>query len=269
MDKVYTFDQLGNLITSYDFGGSIKPTIEFIDGLLNMVLNSKIFNLCYDMLVPIGIILCAVYFGVELMDRASSTNFSVETIIRQFLRFFIVVVLISNLPNFLLGMVQFSIFLCKELLETVDITAIRDVYPAMNYTIGFSTYRTLSNLISNTFLTYVLRIFGVFVGISRAFTVAFKCFLAPIIVPDMYNNGLNSSSMKFLRGFLADCMQTTAIVVVYCICMYALSGETEAYAAISAFLGPFIGFIMALVLIGALPKTNHYINQMLEGMTTD
>lgn len=260
-DGSATLDQLGHSIIREDYSLEFKKLIWFMDGFLSVILDNGFFGFLFNIMLPIGVLLCVIYFALELMDKATTTNFSVETIFRQFLRLFIAIVIMTNVRELTRGIVGFAYFLCEQMLKDGIVSL--DYHPA-EFAARYSAnvHYTIMSILNGA-LNFALKFYGITIGVMRAITIAVKIFISPIIVADVYNNGLNSSGIKFFRGLLADCLQTTVITILYVLCMMATTAFSENQGT-----GFLVGIIVTFVLVGLLPKTNSYMNQVLEGMTS-
>lgn len=261
-------------------GVGIDVFINNMDNILNIILDSPEYQNVISVLIPVGLLLCVVYFCIDIMDRVANVNFNFETLLRRLIRFIFVFMVVSNIPALLSGTNQFvsqlngqitSSFVASDQFASF-IEGNNDLIIAQAGLRANATDGVLGKL--NSFIALIfnvsLQLITIMLGVERAIMIGVKGALAPLIVPDMFNNGINSSGMKFLKGLFANYLQTTVIIfLTEMACIVAFSDGTSitghshvAFMAIDTIVS---GVIVTCVLIGTLKRSSEYAQQMMEG----
>lgn len=261
-------------------GVGVEIFVNTMDQILSLIINSTQYQQVLSLLIPIGVILCVIYFCVDIMDRVANVNFNIETLVRRFARFLFVYVVIVNIPSLLTGVNDFISALNEEIMSGLTATdglaayieSNNDLITTSNAIRENSTGGLIAFINSGIALMFnvILQFTTISLGVQRAVTIGVKGALAPLIIPDMFNNGMNSSGMKFLKGLFADYAETTAVIfLVEMSCIVAFGGDTTvtghssiAFLAVETLVS---GIIVSIVLIGSVQKAGQYISSAMEG----
>ena len=271
-------NELGNFLQMRN-GVGINVFINLMDSMLEAVFNSSIFTTTFGVFIPVGISLCVVYFCVELMERATALSFSPDIFIRQMIRFLIAFILVSNIDSLIMGFNTFVNAINSQIINGLSGNITFGEYLRNNndiiamgkdYRTATGTAAVGANIIVAATFNVVIQFFIITIAVKRAITIGIKSILAPIIVPDIYHNGLNSGGIKFLKGLFADFFQTTVIIfVVEMASIVALQNGLSEYhsVALSSAQAISSGIICGFVIIGALRKSSQYANAIMSGST--
>jgi len=132
---------------------------------------------------------------------------------------------------------------------------------------------TLMNSCTAIIFNIIIQYGIILVGVERALVIGAKTVLAPLIVPDIYHNGLNSSGIKFLKGLLGDYFQTTMVVLVIVMCCATGFGDVALLES-----GDVLGFVLlpgktliasliaVVLLYSGLKKSRNYAQQIFMGI---
>ena len=261
-------------------GVGVEVFVNNMDKILDLVLQSEAYKNALAVLIPLGIVLCVVYFCIDIMDRVSHNNFNVETFLRRFMRFLFVYAAVTNIPALLTGTNDFVHAINEQIMVGLNATDSlagiisnnNDLITSANALRQNATGGMLASINSAVAMLFnlVLQFTTISLGVQRAITIGIKGVLAPIIVPDMFNRGVNSSGMKFLKGLFADYLQTTVLIfLVEMSCIVAFGTDPLPtdnggiyFLAMQSLVS---GIIVAIVLLGAVNKTDEYASQMMEG----
>ena len=261
-------------------GVGIDAFVNNMNEILDIILESSEYQGVISVLIPIGLLLCVVYFCIDIMDRVANINFNFETLLRRLIRFIFVFMVVSNLPALLSGTNEFVKLLNGEITSSFSasndfaafIEGNNDLITAQAAINQNSTDGVLTGL--NSFIALIfnvsLQLITIMLGVERAIMIGVKGALAPLIVPDMFNNGINSSGMKFLKGLFANYLQTTVVIfLTEMACIVAFDNGTSVTGHSSiVFMGMdtiVAGVIVTCVLVGTLKRSSEYAQQMMEG----
>ncbi len=263
-------------LSTIEGGVAIDKFIQTIDGMLNTVLTSSIYTTAMGVFLPVGISLCVVYFCIEVMDRTSQRSFTIDHLILQLIRFVIALALVSNLDSLIIGFGELVNAMNTDIsAHLASLQGLNQYIKENNNIVNVassssnSTNDFLLNL--NSILSFVFNAciqLGILViGIERAIAIGAKGVLAPIIVPDVYHNGLNSSGIKFLKGLFADYFTSTMVIFVIEACSIVAFPNVNPDTSTQYMPGEKIitGIICIVILRGALKNTRQRAQQLVAG----
>ena len=212
---------------------------------INHVLDSVDFDTIYSTMIPIGTILAVLYVSLDIMEKATITEFTIDQLMLSFVKLIVAVGLINNGILLFKGLNAFS--------EMITDVALNQALGA-DLTIGaYSMATTDLPTVGKNVLTLIITVFKllnplflieatenllwmilylVLVPIAayqRAVRVGIYCLLSPIILADIAGHGLkNSNAIKFIFSLLGVMMElpVTAIGMYFA---YALFGEDGAF----------------------------------------
>ncbi len=212
---------------------------------INHVLDSVDFDTIYSTMIPIGTILAVLYVSLDIMEKATITEFTIDQLMLSFVKLIVAVGLINNGILLFKGLNAFS--------EMITDVALNQALGA-DLTIGaYSMATTDLPTVGKNVLTLIITVFKllnplflieatenllwmilylVLVPIAayqRAVRVGIYCLLSPIILADIAGHGLkNSNAIKFIFSLLGVMMElpVTAIGMYFA---YTLFGEDGAF----------------------------------------
>lgn len=169
-------------------------------------------------LFPIGIGICTIYFLISLMDKVTTEQLNLEQFIKQFMKLIIVVYISQYAITIITDLMGFSQSLFKEVFGEISVnpaSSAESFYKSLpGYTGGFGAQLGLAGqLILPAFFTLIMRLVINFVCYSRLIEIYIKAMFTPIAVSDIFVGGMNSNGVRYLKGFLALCMQSVIIIV--------------------------------------------------------
>lgn len=186
----------------------------------------EIVKAVYDnAIMPTALCLMCIYFLIALVDKMTSENFTWEQMIRQFCMF---------LASYYLILHGFDIL---NYLFKVGLILIGDVYDAVQSHIGGKDQNFYSkdmiedfekrfgtgfidnilmfcNLLLPWALQFILTICAKIVCYSRIIEIYGRATFAPLAYSDFFQNGFQGAGWRFLKSFLATCLQGALILVI-------------------------------------------------------
>ena len=268
------FGRLTHAFGNFRGGVNVDTFSGFMQDMLNLGLNAPIYNSLLNALIPVGIALCLMYCLLELMEKVALVQFSAETFIRQMMKFVIAYAIVTNIPSLLRGFsdivsdfnttIAGSINHYENFNEIIKLNAERSsVLNALSATFNslFSVAFASAGFLLNTMAMFSI----IGVAIERTLTICIKGALAPIIVPDIYKNGLSSSGIKFLRGLFANYLEATIVLLVVELCCIVVFENTNAFsAAFTMGLAPLFTIIVCLFIVrGSLKRVPQYAQEIM------
>lgn len=245
-----------------------------MQNILDSALNLPIYQTMLDVCLPIGICLTLIYCLLELADKVSMSNFSTDTIIFQFIKFVIVFTVITNTQSILVGMNEFNSSINTDIQSYFTSYSILDEYidycnvlSSSGAAIADTTSAYMASITvkSATLFNVVAQVLIVWVSVIRAMKICIKSAFAPLVIPDMYNNGLSSSGFKYLKSIFGLYMQSTIVLLIVEMTMLlSSSGGYSVVAALTNFqivnmIGP---FICLCILVGSIKKTESFAEEI-------
>ena len=256
--------------------------LQIMSDMVDYVLQLEFYQNLLSFFTPFGILFCIVYFSVELIDKATSVSFTLDSIIVMFMKFIIAFAIVTNVDSIMLGMNDFvnamneditSQLTGLEYLENMWEKASEAGTIAGSLRIGTGMLVGALQILYTFLFGAATQYFIIGVACARAIAIGVKSIIAPIIVPDIFVNGLNSSGIKFLKGLFGDFLQSTVILFSLEICcMLCISfGEVgvSAHGYESALVGNLFdglaGFICVFILISTIKNSKSYATNILYG----
>lgn len=258
-----TFQEIFGLLKTNSDG--VDPFTAMMQTVLDAALNSDTFTALFEVLVPVGLVLCIVYFMLDFMERSISFNFSTDSIIFQFTKLIFALAVITNLPSLITGFNEFTQLINQEITEVISANASEESgINFMNHLIESNNNTLMAEGEQNTadpanamgffdssvifVLTVLLQISILTLAIKRAVKIAVKSIFSPIVAADLYKNGMNSSGIKFLKNLLGDFMQSTIVLLIIELTSIVLRSNERLADSGSTVIG--LGDILGTICIG-------------------
>ena len=258
--------------------------LSIMDSMVEFIIKTTFYESLLDFFTSFGILFCIIFFAVELTDKATSVSFTLDSIIHMFMKFIIAFALVTNIENFMLGMNEFVAAMNTEICDSLgSLDYMKDMWEKASEAGIFAGALRIGTGTLVTFMqVYYLILFGmatqyfiVGVAVARAIAIGVKSVIAPIVVPDIFVNGLNSSGVKFLKGLFGDFLQSTVILFLIEICciisvnICGVSSDVSSHGFESALVGgaadSLAGFICVFILISTMKNSKAYATNLLYG----
>lgn len=256
----------------------------YVPGTTVLAANSLPMTLL-DLFIPIGICLCTILWGVNLMKTLNYKNPSIEMIYKSFIRLIFGCILISNIGTLTVGFHDFANALTSEMaamqvfqdgvsglddfLDTMgdDKDSFNDYLTNNNeedVTIDSGSETTIDhsinlderNYITNAFASYyylfyviifkMLELVMIWVGYTRAFELARCVAFGPIACCDVYGPLAINKALRFMRTIFATCMTQPVMFVMFVLGSKALGVASTLANPIVMFL--ILGSIVTLIM---------------------
>lgn len=166
---------------------------------------------------PIGFTLVITFFLVQIVGMASQDNSTLEHYIKEFIKLIIAVTIINKTWDIVIALVRAgdSIWYKAFKLE-IDETTVTPVEPA-----GTAIGRIVAALIP--YVIKKLSVIAVYVAVyMRALEIAWRTALFPIGVANMFDGGVNSPGVKYIKTYAGAIISGAVMVILIRLSPYFL-----------------------------------------------
>lgn len=196
-----------------DLGKDMK---EVISGSSTNEMMQKMQSTYTDIVSPVGEALIVLFFLVEMIDKTTKENFSMEHFFKLMLKIAIAKLLIENGWDILTNCITIGSNLATAI--TTNSKALDGVLE--DYAKDIQDENTIGNLgmIIQWFLPWVFawvsRLVCIVVCWGRMIELGVRAVAAPIAMADIFQDGTHSGGFRYLRKFLAVCLQAFVILII-------------------------------------------------------
>ena len=216
----------------------------------------------YGVLQTIGFMLVVLYAMLEVLDAISRESVNANVFIRAGIKLLIALLLISEGLNILEALVEFS----NDVLNTISFGG--DGGPIATEESLFNLYAPLNPLsrmgafLMNLLLSILPFIIYMFTAYARWAEIAVRGAFAPIAMANIYQGGMNSSGMRYLKKILALCLSGA---MMYLAVALKISYQNMMGAGITGLgvTGGLDTVIFELVFIAVIIKSKSWANDIV------
>lgn len=172
-----------------------------------------------DIVSPVGEALIVLFFLIELIDKTTKDNFSVEHFFKLMLKVVIAKFLIENGWDILTGCINVGSNLAGAITsDPKGLTSKSNVLD--QYAKEIQETNTIGNLgmIIQWFLPWVFawisKMICIVICWGRMIELGVRAVTAPISMADIFQDGTHSGGFRYLRKFLGVCLQAAVIMLV-------------------------------------------------------
>ena len=214
----------------------------------------------YGGMQTIGFLLIVLYFVLELLDLTTRDNFNLEQLLRMTIKLFIAILLIANGWDLLRLLIELSNGLLHSLSAGNQGAAFSTVSIIYHEVAKLDVFELIVYPLTHLFdfagggLPWLIYLFMVH---ARMIEIVVRAIWAPVAMANIYQGGLNSSGIKYLKKFFAVCLHGALIflcVVVKSNIVDIMSSSVEIPAAI---------LIVELVGISVMIKSKSWANDIV------
>lgn len=183
---------------------------------------SKISGIYDAVIFPVAIVLLVLFFLIEMTDLVSRDNFTIDHMIKLAIKFVLGLFLMENGLELLQGMFDFGSAITGGITEylsnnsegfTADIDGIKaSINQGTKMTDGIKRFGQALPLLVPYFGSFIVTILIKVTCWSRVVEIVVRSMMAPIAMADIYSGGTNSNGFRYLRKYLAVCLQGAFIV---------------------------------------------------------
>lgn len=248
------------------FGGGlfadINKTLSFSNQAFAGQLWSIITTIYNNLILPFAVALMVLWFLIALMEKVSEQNFSFEVFVRMFIKYVFAYFLMRNGLNImeaLIGvggslvnkfgeMAESNITLAADLKALVEQDANGNAFAGILSALGWYMQLMLPCLFA-----WIMKMVVNVIAYGRLLELSVKAMFAPIPMADMFSDGNNTTGIRYIKSFLATCLQgvvIAAIAFAYSTMASGFYGGAASLSNVFSALGLYlIGGMAAIMLI--------------------
>ena len=221
-------------------------------------------DLYFSVIQPIAIMLMIIYFLLALVDKMTSENFTWEQMGKQMCMFLASFYLINHGFEILELLFQLGLSLTKQVNALVDgsldpkdgASRVESVINTFKATINVPNFLKDICLFVYLLIPWALSwIMGLVVKIicyTRVIEIYARAAFAPIALSDFFHSGFQGAGWRFLKSFLAVCLQGALILVInaiYSALFDVVAGSVDTKLSLFAFLGVYLAIMASACML--------------------
>lgn len=202
----------GNFIAD-DIGD--KLFLSFSDGKLQVVWDF-LQDGVYKVAMTVGELLIVLYFMVEMIERSTADNFTIEHFVKMLIKVFVAFAIIVNFEylmdlilkassSFMVKAGNINVANSEALTEKAEELAQAGVIKAMG---------AMLQMILPYILVFFSKIVVSAVAYGRLLEFAVRTALAPLALANMFSGGFNSPGSRYMRKLVAVALQGAVITLI-------------------------------------------------------
>ena len=236
----------------------------------------KIINNLYDSIfVPIGLGIMFIYFISTFVEKTTHEQFNFEQLFLLCAKLLAAKILMDNGLTIMANLWGWGLWIIKEAnLSLAEGNSVRDAawlaltgeaWDIQNSDIGpLKTFGILCNIIVPYVFSFLLKLFLQVICYTRLIELLVRTMMAPIAFSDFFTEGTRGNAWRFLKGYLAVCLQGLAIYVI-CVIFQSMMGkvltsEIRDFPAITLTY-----LVMGFAAVGGIVKSQQLIKDMVGG----
>lgn len=217
-----------------------------------------------DVVTPIAIMLIIMYFLLHVIEKLTSENFTWEQLAREICMLLVGKFMIEYGFEILEVLFSLGLNVLNNLSSTFggpgSTTAAIDGEALLN---TFKESRSINGILGDMMMiAYLLfpRLLSWIMGLAvkvicytRVIEIYLRAAYAPIALSDFFQNGMNGSGWRFLKNFMAVCLQGAIILTIAVIYSTAFSAVfrtlIESESNLFEFIGIWLAFMCSAVML--------------------
>lgn len=216
----------------------------------------------HNTIKPVALMLMFLYFMIAIVDKLSSENFTWEQLWRQMAMLLAAKYLIDNCFDILKLMFDIGMAAAATLsskygtnVSSVTINA-QTLIDGFRQSMGFSEFFSflaemlmVLYLLLPWLLSWIMRLCVSIVCYSRVIEIYCRAVFAPLAISDFFHTGLQGGGWRFLKNFLAVCLQGAMILVIAIIYSKLFASLTVNEPNLFVFIGKYLAFYASAVML--------------------
>lgn len=217
---------------------------QILDALTTVFTDASIKQII-DIFLGIGVSLLTVFLYVDILDKATKDMITLEKLIMIFIKYFLAIMILINLPDLIVTLFNLAKGLYDMLGEKASFSSLNiEYYPGHNPNTAvypewsedlqkafkeagikngisalWKNFLALITTILVILVMWVGKIAGYFVVAGNALSLIARVLFAPLGVVQCFDEGLRSSGIRYLKKIVADALTFAVILGI----MYAMS----------------------------------------------
>lgn len=218
---------------------------QILDALTTVFTDASIKQII-DIFLGIGVSLLTVFLYVDILDKATKDMITLERLILIFVKYFLAIMILINLPDLIVTLFNLAKGLYDMLSGSASFESLKiQYYPDQNTSNPYvypewsedlqkafkeagikngisALWKNFLALITTILVILVMwvgKIAGYFVVAGNALSLIARVLFAPLGVVQCFDEGLRSSGIRYLKKIVADALTFAVILGI----MYAMS----------------------------------------------
>lgn len=217
---------------------------QILDALTTVFTDASIKQII-DIFLGIGVSLLTVFLYIDILDKATKDMITLEKLIMIFIKYFLAIMILINLPDLIVTLFNLAKGLYDMLGEKASFNSLNiEYYPGHNPNTAvypewseelqkafkeagikngisalWKNFLALITTILVILVMWVGKIAGYFVVAGNALSLIARVLFAPLGVVQCFDEGLRSSGIRYLKKIVADALTFAVILGI----MYAMS----------------------------------------------
>lgn len=244
------------------------------DGKYSIILDA--IRTLHSLIVPIGIYMMFIYFMISLTELVSSDGFTLQQVAKRMFLLLVAKYLMDHGFEIMELLFNLGMSITAEINNAMvgggkpelifDAKEMIDTFRANLGMTGF--LKIFADLILFVYLlipwggSWLMRLAINIICYSRVIEIYCRAVLAPIALSDFYHGGLQSSGWRFLKNFVAVCLQGATILlisIIFSLMIKVIVVEDSGHPM--AFLGSYLAFYgsSVMLMVKSLPLTKELV----------
>lgn len=221
-------------------------------------------DLYFTVIQPIALMLMIIYFLLALVDKMTSENFTWEQMGKQMCMFLASFYLINHGFEILELLFQLGLSLTNQINTLVDgsldpkdaASRVESVINTFKETINVPNFLKdiclFVYLLIPWALSWIMALVVKIICYTRVIEIYARAAFAPIALSDFFHSGFQGAGWRFLKSFLAVCLQGALILVInaiYSTLFDVIAGSVDTRLSLFAFLGVYLAVMASACML--------------------
>lgn len=246
----FTLEGLIKIIFQTDLFTTITDTLSInlfsSSGKFGSVLS--LIRSLYDIIFPVAVMMLFIYFMISLIERCSNDTFTWEQLWKVFAMLVATKILIEHGFDLLERLFEIGLAITDSFAAirgagsefALGEEQIADIVKDLNENMGW-VMKFIRNillwiaLLIPALISFIMRIAVSVICYSRIAEIYVRAVFTPIALSDVFHGGLQSSGWRYLKSFMAICLQGATIIVIAIIYGQLMSALLQNYAQDGSF----------------------------------
>ena len=187
----------------------VNATADILENISNYVEG------LFQAFVMLGCALAIVYFVIDLMNTAATTELTVDKVVKGFLKLVVAFLLVKNGYVFLIQAANLGDLMAQAIVIE-EVSSSNGILDAI-YTTIWNTFILLACFLPGIIISALVFLSSKIVLYSRLVEVGINIILSPLALADLPTGGIKSHAITFIKKFLALSLQSLIIVLILAI----------------------------------------------------
>lgn len=225
---------------------------------------SAVETIYNNVMVPIALSMMIIWFCTKFMEKATAEQVTFQQLFLLFVKLLIAKILIDNGLKIFGMMWSLGISLTKEVGDafsaasggSVLVEQMWENYTGKDPDSSLGLWKCIGvafELLLPWLISYVIQGICYYIAYTRLIEMFVRVCAAPIALSDFMSEGLNGAGWKYLKNFLAVCLQGLIIICVARLHGFVLSGALGSVS--SGFMSIVVILAVSFATVGLMMKS--------------